>query len=123
MGRCFSWEMENSPCGPGRETSQGYRSDQTFDLSLRPCPDRSLPQTFKASWAGSIQMLETGKSPVCTASHVVNQLQRPQTSQTASPLCLSLHTASQRPRVYYLILNISACVTIVKSLACRVRFV
>lgn len=19
-GRCFSWEMENSPCGPGRET-------------------------------------------------------------------------------------------------------
>lgn len=94
------------PWGCWRGESPGdwvweYCWDQTFDLSLGPSnrrkPHSCLPKTFfKASWAGSIQMLETGRAPECSASHLINHTKTPNFQDLSLFLCPSLSTQLHR---------------------------
>lgn len=81
--------------------------EQTFDPQLRPFPSPKpcscLPQTFKASRAGSIQMLETGRAPASSASHVINHTKTPNPRAAPSlstqlhrepPICINLFLTS-----------------------------
>ena len=90
------------PPGRWRGESPGHwvwEYGQTFDLSLGPFTRRKpcscLPQTvFKASWAGSIQMLETGRTPAGSASHLINHTKPPHfqdLSPLSVPLSIQLH--------------------------------
>lgn len=92
--------MENSPCGPGRETeARGTAQTRPLISLLSPAQTGVYPKPSKP--AGLIQMLETGSIPVCTASHVVNHTKTPNLPDrfTSASLLIQLH---RDLRVYYL---------------------